>query len=54
MKQKGLFCRLVYETYLLENPSRGLCLTVLLGEHLSCKIVVNIGIETTERRNLCS
>ena len=31
--------------HLLENPSRGLCLTVLLGEELSCKIVVNIGTD---------
>ena len=41
-----MFRRHIYEILVLENPSRGLYLTVLLGEELSCKIVVNIGIET--------
>jgi len=42
---KTMFVRLVHKMRLPEDPSRGLCLTVLLGEELSCKIVVNVGIE---------
>jgi hypothetical protein len=41
---KSMLVRHEYERHLPENPSSGLCLTVPLGEELSCKIVVNIDI----------